>query len=116
LTRRTARSCERIAKKSALTGKRFVQTEARSGKIAAKPDLTCANIARIDAKERHSKSFGRTVVKSELIDTKYAATGMSDDRIGGICAEMFATSGATDAMPVGISSWGKRGKSKRGKG
>jgi len=105
-------SCERIAEKSARTRKRFVLTGARSGKTAAKQDLTYASIARIDAKGLRSRSFAQTVVKSDLIDAKCAATGMSCGRIGAICEETFAISGETGAMLVGTSPQSDRNRVK----
>jgi hypothetical protein len=70
----------------------------RSGKTGAKPDLMCANIARIGGKGLHSRSFAQTVVKSEPINAKCVGTGMNGGGIDAICAETFATSGETGAM------------------
>jgi hypothetical protein len=111
-------SCERIAEKSAETRERFVLMGTRSDKTAARPDQTCANIARIGEKGLRSRSFAQTVVKSGPIDAKCAATAMSCGRIGAICAETFATTGETGAMLVGTSpqSDNKRAKGKGGKG
>jgi hypothetical protein len=112
-------SCERIAEKSAETRERFVLMGTRSDKTAARPDQTCANIARIGEKGLRSRSFAQTVVKSGPIDAKCVGTGMNGGRIDAICAETFATTGETGAMPVGTSpqSEEKRGqRGKRGKG
>jgi hypothetical protein len=61
------------------------------------------NIERIGARGLRSRSFARTVAKSEPIATKCAVTGMSFVRIDAICEATFAISGVTAAMLVGTS-------------
>jgi hypothetical protein len=71
---------------------------ARSGKIAAKQDLTCVSIDRIVAKGPRSRSFVQTGAKSDRIDAKYLVTGVSIDRIVAIyvaTGAIFAATGVT---------------------
>jgi hypothetical protein len=77
--------------------------DARSDKTAARPDLTFASFARIDARELPRRSFARTVMKSEPIDEKCMAITMTDVRIGGTCEETCAISATTGAMLAGTS-------------
>ena len=72
---------------------------ARSGKIAAKQDLTCASIVRIVAKGLRSRNFVQTGAKSDPIDAKYLVTGVSFDRIVAIYAVTGAISGAIGVTP-----------------
>jgi hypothetical protein len=80
------------------TGERFAGTSARFGRTGTKPEPTCASIARIDEKERRSRSFGPTVVKSGPIDARCLVTGVSCDRIEAIYVATDATSGEIAAM------------------
>jgi hypothetical protein len=54
----------------------------------------------IDAKERHSKSFEPTVVKSKWVDANCVMTTASCDEIVGTCAGTFAIFVTTGVMPV----------------
>jgi hypothetical protein len=98
LNPRSAPSCERIAGKSVRTEGRFAEMGGRFGKTAAKPDLTFANIARIDAKALRSRSFVRIAMKSGRIDAKSAVTGTSGGRIDAICAAIDEISDTIVAM------------------
>jgi len=94
-------SCERIAGKSARTEGRFAETGGRFAGTAAKPDLTYANIVRIDAKALRGRSFVRIAMKSGRIDAKWVVTGTSGDRIDVTCAAIDEISDTIVAMLVG---------------
>ena len=115
--RRNAVSCGRIAEKFVRTAERSEVTYARSGKIAAKRDLTCVSIVRIVAKGPRSRSFVQTGAKSDPIDAKYLVTGVSFDRIVAICV---ATGAISDTIGVTRDTdkrvKGEGGKRGRGKG
>ena len=87
-------SCGRIAEKFARTAERPEAMYERSGKIAAKQDLTCVSIVRIVAKGPRSRSFVETGAKSDPIDAKYLVTGMRFDRIVAIYVATGAISRA----------------------
>jgi uncharacterized protein (DUF3084 family) len=54
----------------------------------------------IDVKERLSRSFAPTVVKSKRTDVSCVMTTASCDETVGTCAEMCAISGAIGVMPA----------------
>ena len=87
-------NCARIAEKFVRTAEKSEVTHARSGKIAAKQDLTCASIVRIVAKGLRSRNFARTGEKSDPIDARYLATGGTFDRIVAIYVATGAISRA----------------------
>jgi hypothetical protein len=72
-------------------------TCARSGKTVAKQGLTCASIARIAAKARHSRNFAQTGGKSDPTDARYLVTGVSCDRTVAIYVATAAIFGGTGA-------------------
>jgi len=82
---------------------------ARSGKIAAKPGLTCASIVRIVAKGPRSRSFVQTGAKSDPIDAKYLVTGVSFDRIVAI----YVATGAI-SVAIGVTRDIDTGKREKG--
>lgn len=103
---RTVRNCERIAKRLAATEKRFALTGERSDKTAAKPDLMCASIGRIAAKELRGRNSALTVAKSELIYASCGQTDMSCGRIGAISVATVVTFAETGAMREGTKNEG----------
>jgi len=89
---------------------------ARSGKIAAKQDLTCVSIVRIVARGPRSRSFVQTGAKSDPIDAKYLVTGVSFDRIVAIYVATGAISGAIGVTRDIDTREKRRKKGKRVKG
>jgi hypothetical protein len=65
-------------------------------------DLTCASIAKTDAKELRGRNFVPTAVKSEGIDASCDTTTVSCDETDGTCEETFAISGETVVMPAEV--------------
>jgi len=84
---------------------------ARSGKIAAKQDMTCVSIVRIVAKGPRSRNFVQTGAKSDPIDAKYLVTGVSFDGIVAIYVATGAISGA-----IGVTRGTDTSKRVKGKG
>jgi hypothetical protein len=104
----------RIAERYAPTGERFAVTCTRFARTGAKPELIYASIVRTDAKALRNRSFGRTVMKSELIGARCLVTGVNCARTEVIYvvtdvtfAETAAMRGETDPKP-GIGGQGKR--------
>ena len=91
--RQNAENCVLIVERFAVIEESFGAMVEKSGRTAAKQDLTLANTGRTDATGPRNKSCVRTAARSDPIDEKFWVTVENSDRIIAICVATGAISG-----------------------
>jgi hypothetical protein len=100
----SAASCALIAEKSAPILANYAVIGARLVRTSASGVLTCANIARTDARVLHRQNCALIVVKSGQTPEKFAAIDVSFAKMFAIGVETFVTSVMIGVMPAGIKT------------
>src|SRR6185295_14648516 len=83
--RQNAGNCVLIVERFAVIGESCGAMVVKSGRTAARQDLTFASCGRTDATERRNTRCARIDARSDPIDVKFLETVENSDRIGVIC-------------------------------